>query len=132
MRANVTITKIFLQDDFDSFAALSGDFNPIHVDPYYAANNRFGKTVAHGALLVTILRGLTEQLIPGGNQISHRIKFPAPTYAAQKIEFSVTIISQEKRRYRIALQVRTLKDGVVTCEGEAIIEDEKERYADRR
>ena len=42
-----TLRRRFSQADFDRFARLSGDDNPIHVDPRFAARTRFGRTVAH-------------------------------------------------------------------------------------
>ena len=50
-----TQTHIFTQDDFVRFARLSGDDNPIHVDAKFASTTRFGKTVAHGMLLYSVL-----------------------------------------------------------------------------
>jgi hypothetical protein len=43
--------KFTLQDQQD-FAALSGDFNPVHVDPLYARRTLFGKAVVHGVHLL--------------------------------------------------------------------------------
>ena len=37
------------------WAELSGDGNPIHVDPRYAASTRFGSTILHGHLTVAWL-----------------------------------------------------------------------------
>ena len=45
--------RVFSQSDFDRFAALSGDDNPIHVNPEFAARSRFGRPVCHGMLLYT-------------------------------------------------------------------------------
>ena len=54
------LRRTFGQRDFDRFAALSGDDNPIHVDPEFAGRTRFGRTVCHGMLLYsTICRALT-------------------------------------------------------------------------
>ena len=52
-----TITRplSFTQAQFDRFAALSGDDNPIHVDPQFAARTRFGRTVAHGMFLLSLI-----------------------------------------------------------------------------
>ena len=50
------ITFRFEQDDYDEFARLSGDVNPIHVDPDFSSRTRFGKTVAHAVLPTNTLQ----------------------------------------------------------------------------
>jgi acyl dehydratase len=47
--------------DIASFAGISGDFNPIHVDAEHAATTVFGERVAHGALVLAIATGLRQQ-----------------------------------------------------------------------
>lgn len=131
MQTSIQISKTLSQQDFDYFAKFSGDSNPIHVDPEYAAKTRFGKTVAHGAYLVTILRGLTEQLVPGGQQVSHKVKFTAPTYAGEELQFSASFTKHSTSEYLVALQVLRSETSIISCEGSAIIVHKKARYADR-
>jgi len=125
------IVKTFTQDDFDRFAALSGDYNPIHIDPDFASKTRFGKTVAHGALLVTILRSLTEQLFEEGQQVSHKIKFTAPTFAGDTMKFSASILKSTATAHHVLLHAHRQIDGMMTCEGEAVIYLGKDAYANR-
>jgi hypothetical protein len=45
---NNSTERVFTWDDQTSFAALSGDYNPLHVDPIAARRYVFGKPVVHG------------------------------------------------------------------------------------
>jgi len=108
----LVIDRTLTQADFDLFARLSGDDNPIHVDPGFSARTRFGRTVAHGLLLCTILRGLAGRLLPGAVLRTQDIRFPAPTYAGEPMRFSAALAGQQ-----ITVSVTRLADGVVTCDG---------------
>lgn len=48
--------------DIMTFAGLSGDWNPIHVDAEYAGTAMFGERVAHGLLGLSIASGLAMQM----------------------------------------------------------------------
>lgn len=49
------------QAEVGMFAALSGDFNPLHVDHQWAARGPYGRPVAHGLLGLAIASGLASQ-----------------------------------------------------------------------
>ncbi|MEV5570557.1 AMP-binding protein [Spirillospora sp. NPDC052269] len=73
------------QADFDRFAELSGDDNPIHVDPEYAATTVFGGTVAHGVFLYSLIRTAIRRRRPGADLAATTLRFPAPTRAGQRV-----------------------------------------------
>lgn len=56
-----TDSRKITDSDVASFAELSGDFNPIHVDDEFAAQTQFGERIAHGALVIAIATGLRQQ-----------------------------------------------------------------------
>jgi acyl dehydratase len=115
--ARVVVERTLTQGDFDRFAKLSGDHNPIHVDPGFSAKTRFGRTVAHGLLLNSILRGLLDKLVPGGRQITQNLRFPAPTYADEPMRFTVQVESDDGQTVTATMSSSRLPDNVVTCEG---------------
>jgi acyl dehydratase len=84
--AVAVLHRTFNQRDFDRFAALSNDDNPIHVDPEFAGRTRFGRTVCHGMLLYsTICRALTDALGSGFAQYEQELMFVTPTYTDEEV-----------------------------------------------
>lgn len=114
-----SLIKVFSQVDFDDFARLSGDDNPIHWDPEFCAGTRFGRPVAHGLLLCSVLRGLIDNLLPGRTLSEQAVMFPAPTYADEPVSFTVTMRDTGRGRIDLELEARRVDDGVVTCQGAA-------------
>lgn len=118
MNRTASLHRSFSQADFDAFARLSGDNNPIHVDPEFSARTRFGQTVAHGALLCAVLRGLVEQLVPGGRQIRQSTQYPAPSPVDEPLHFEAETLADNGHVATIRLQVTRLSDMTITCSGE--------------
>lgn len=117
--SHTSIERNFSQADFDRFARLSGDNNPIHVDPAFSARTRFGRTVAHGLLLCSVLRGLIEQLLPGGRVVEQSVMFPAPTFAGERMCFTAAVTGTDDSGTSVKLEVVRVADGTVTCKGHA-------------
>jgi 3-hydroxybutyryl-CoA dehydratase len=72
---------VVTQATIDAYAELSGDFNPLHVDPEAAAASEFGGTIAHGpialqALFRTLTEGLGVEALPPGTQIAVTYRAP--------------------------------------------------------
>lgn len=119
---SISIDRALTQQDFHDFAALSGDDNPIHVDPEFSARTRFGRTVSHGMLLYTVLRGLIDRILPGATQISQNLLFPAPTYADELMRFSAEVVRMDGDTVTVAIDCRRVVDDVVTCSGHSVLQ----------
>lgn len=119
--AIVSIERTLAQSEFDLFAQVSGDNNPIHVDPAFSARTRFGRTVSHGMLLYTVLWGLVQRLYPGARQAGQALMFPNPAYADQPLRFEIAERERDGKRCRLTTKVSRIADGAVVLDGEAEI-----------
>lgn len=118
---SLAIDRTLTQAEFDLFAQVSGDNNPIHVDPDFSARTRFGRTVSHGMLLYTVLWGMVQTLYPGARQAGQALMFPNPAYAGEALRFEISEIAAEGPTRRLATRVSRVGDGAVTLDGETEI-----------
>lgn len=88
-----SVKRVFTQSDFDRFAALSGDDNPIHVDPEFSARTKFGRTVAHGMFLYGVVCSVLGTRLPGPGtvQIEQELMFPSATPTGEEVEIRVEV-----------------------------------------
>ena len=49
------LKRLVTQEKINAYAEASGDYNPIHIDPEFAAKTDLGGTVAHGMLILAYL-----------------------------------------------------------------------------
>jgi 3-hydroxybutyryl-CoA dehydratase len=49
------LKRLVTQEQINAYAEASGDFNPLHIDPEFAAKTDLGGTVAHGMLILAYL-----------------------------------------------------------------------------
>jgi acyl dehydratase len=86
-----SFTTVLTQAQFDEYARLSGDDNPIHVDPGFAAGTRFGRTVAHGMHLFGMLQAAHARYRSDPVSLSSvEFMFRAPTYADDPVSLTIT------------------------------------------
>jgi acyl dehydratase len=88
-----SVKRAFTQSDFDRFAVLSGDDNPIHVDPEFSARTKFGRTVAHGMFLYSVVCSVLGTRLPGPGtlQIEQELMFPSATPTGEEVESRVEV-----------------------------------------
>lgn len=98
---SASITRIVSQRDIDLFAAVSGDVNPAHVDPDYAAGDMFHHIIVHGmwgAGLISAVLG-TRLPGPGAIYLGQNLRFTLPVSIGDTITATVTVqeMKPEKR-----------------------------------
>lgn len=119
-------TRTFTVDDaaVQTFAALSQDHNPIHLDDAYAAQSRFGRRIAHGMLAGAFISAVLGNDLPGPGAIylGQTLTFRAPVYIGDtlSVTVAVTAIRPEKRIVTLSTQAAKA-DGTVVVTGEATV-----------
>ena len=115
-------TKTVTETDIAFFAAISGDFNPVHVDAEFAKRSRFGARVAHGPLTLALAAGVLGMHLPGVGTIAvtNFIEYRKPVFVGDTITTrgEVSERDEERRRVRVAL-TWTNQDADVVAEGYA-------------
>ncbi|MBU0511602.1 MAG: MaoC family dehydratase, partial [Chloroflexi bacterium] len=66
---SASTTKTFTDSDVRTFAEISGDKNPIHLDEEYAVQTRFGRRLVHGILTSGMISALLGMQLPGPGSI---------------------------------------------------------------
>jgi acyl dehydratase len=121
--STATLRRVFSQQDFDRFAALSGDDNPIHVDPAFAARTRFGRTVAHGMLLYSVIcAALAEEAGAGFEQLEQELMFLTPTYTGEEVTVRLEAASVDEAGGTAEIATHVLRpEGATACQGRTVI-----------
>lgn len=81
------VQRTLTRDMVMHYAALTDDFNPIHVDEEFAASSPFGKPIVHGTLSLTLVWNLLAELRPGRPLTGARVKvrFTAPVPVGETV-----------------------------------------------
>src|SRR6266545_55553 len=87
------------EEDILVFARLTGDHNPLHVDPYYARTSNYQGRIVHGAFQVGLASALLGMHLPGKRVLMGTInsRFPAPLYFPCRVRLTGEIVSWNTR-----------------------------------
>jgi len=115
------VKRVVTQEDFNKTAEISGDYNPIHVDPEFCAKTRFKKPVAHGIFLYGLIKGAIWRFLGEGVElVEQELTFPTPTYAGEELTIWVTVSGIQKEERLINLDTFIIRpNGYVACRGNA-------------
>ena len=121
MRKTVGETDVYL------FAGITGDFSGVHVDEEFCKSTRYGRRIAHGALLVgfvsTVMARMTARLPPpGGVSYRYEVKFTAPVLIGDTVTTALTLRETRPARRELVFAARTTNQrGETVLEGETVL-----------
>lgn len=109
--------------DVRTFAALSGDDNPVHLDDAFAASTRFGRRIAHGMLSAGLVSAVLGTQLPGRGvvYVSQALRFKAPVFVGDTVTVLVEVTAVRTDKPIVTLRTTvTTHEGVLALEGEAV------------
>jgi 3-oxoacyl-[acyl-carrier protein] reductase len=97
--------RSFTAEDVQRFAAISGDWSPLHVDPGYAVTTEFGGCVVHGMLLASLFSQLVGMRIPGtlALYLGQDLSFRRPVLVGETVRASVKVTGKNEATATLGL-----------------------------
>jgi len=109
MKVNDIYKEKFVATDekVRTFAATSGDNNPLHLDDEFAKKTIFKQRIAHGMLVASFISKVLGRDFPGDGTIymQQEVKFTKPVYINEEVEVEVEVL--EKRDDKKIIKLRT-------------------------
>tara|TARA_Y100000590_G_scaffold467519_1_gene646670 strand:+ start:3780 stop:4208 length:429 start_codon:yes stop_codon:yes gene_type:complete len=95
------------EEDVISFAKISGDNNPIHMDKEYAKKTFFGERIVHGMFLGSLISNVIGTKLPGSGSlwISQKLNFLSPARIGDEILIIVKVSSKSETLRVLTLDI---------------------------
>lgn len=114
------VVKEVTQPKVDRYAEASGDHNPLHIDPEFAATTQFEGTIAHGMLVLAYLSEMLtgafgQRWLDAGRL---KIRFRAPARPGDTITSTGTVTRVEGESVSCNIECKN-QQGEVLISGQA-------------
>ncbi len=117
-------SKTVSEYDIYSFAGITGDFNPAHIDEDYSKKSVFKERIAHGMLSAGFISAILGTKLPGPGTIylQQELNFTAPVKIGDTITARVEIIEliTEKNKV-ISKTICKNQKGEEVLDGRAVV-----------
>jgi phosphate acetyltransferase/phosphate butyryltransferase len=116
------VTHTITVESIREFVVASGDDNPIHSDPAFAADTRFGRVIAPGMLTGSFVSAVIGTRLPGPGTIylSQDFRFLRPVYIGDRVTARVEVAERLEARNRLRLRTTCVNQaGELVLEGDA-------------
>ena len=111
------LVKTISQAQLNAYAQASGDYNPLHLDPGFAAKTQFGGVIAHGMLTLAFISEMMAEGFgrPWLETGTLNVRFKGAAYLGDQVTTWGRVTKEERlpqeRRIGCAVGVRNLATG---------------------
>lgn len=108
-------------EKIDTFAELTGDKNPIHVDEEFAKTTMFGQRIAHGALSASLISAVLGNDLPGPGAVfvELNLRFRRPAFIGDDVIAVAEVAEINERNGRVRMKCYCEVNGKQICRGDA-------------
>ena len=121
------------QEQISSFAELTGDTNPLHVDSEAAAGGEFGGPIAHGILILGVFSKIFGTILYADGQVvlGLDIRFLAPVRPELSYTAVVTVMETLLKKNQVVYRTEVFgEDGAEVLKGSCRILNRKQYVAE--
>ncbi len=117
----VSYSQTITDADVKSFAGISGDRNPVHMDEEYAENSRYKKRIAHGIMSASYFSALFGTKIPGEGcvYVAQSLQFKRPVYLGDTVTATVIVNKIDLVKKRVFFRTICKVKNKIVIDGEA-------------
>jgi len=107
--------------DVKSFAGISGDRNPVHLDEEYAHKSRYKRRIAHGMISSSFFSALFGTKIPGEGcvYVSQSLQFKRAVYLGDTVIATVIVTKVDHNKRRVFFRTHCKVKNRIVIDGEA-------------
>lgn len=119
-----SMSKTVTEYDVYTFAGVTGDFNPVHINEQFAKTTMFKGRIAHGMLSAGFISAVLGTELPGVNTIylAQELAFKAPVKIGDTVTATVEVIEKIDAKNRLVMKtIATNQDGIVVMDGKATV-----------
>jgi 3-hydroxybutyryl-CoA dehydratase len=115
--------KTITDADIITFAGISGDTNPVHLNHEFASETIFEGRIAHGMLTASFISTVIGTKLPGPGciYVNQNLRFKAPVRSGDTVSATCTITKMIPEKRFIELKTICTVAGKVVVDGEATI-----------
>jgi len=116
-----SVSKTVTMADIETFADVSGDYNPVHMDPEFASKTIFKQVIAHGLLTASYISTVFGMKMPGPGAIyvSQTLNFKAPVKVGDEVLARVIVVDLMPAKNRARFDCFCTVRGKLVLDGEA-------------
>lgn len=116
-------SRIITAEEVQTFASVTGDDNPLHVDPEYASGTRFGRPVVHGVFVLGLASKVLGRDFPGHGSIAVSLsaRFLRPVPVGEEVTIEVKVAEKLEAHRHVKIRLYAYTGGKLAVGGEAVV-----------